>query len=385
GEHLRHDILKCQLAPLDRSEYDVDFTDEQWARLQEAFPDGVCDWSRPGVGQQPSVSWQTFAEGPGGRPLGPPPTSTPNGPAGTAPLGHRLGGTDRISTAIAVAQHGWPEGGAAPTVVLARGDGEQAFADALAGTPLAVALDAPLLLTSSHRLLGNVADELRRLLREGAEVVLLGGEAALAPAIESALREIGFEPRRIAGATRVETALAIASELGEPPALLIASGEDFPDALSAGAAAAQAGGAVLLTPAGRRHPANDAYLGERPEVLAYAVGGPAAAGYPDATPVVGATREATAVEVARIFFEDPTSVGFAVSSTYPDALAGGTHVARRGGPVLLTPADGLYPEVTAYLCGVAGTVQDVITYGGTRAVPDAVAADALTAARGEGC
>ena len=49
----------------------------EWTQVQAAFPSGVCDWSKPGVGQQPSTPWLTFAGGPGGQPLGPPPTSQP--------------------------------------------------------------------------------------------------------------------------------------------------------------------------------------------------------------------------------------------------------------------------------------------------------------------
>jgi hypothetical protein len=78
-----HNILKCQLRPLDRGEYDVAFTDDQWQRLQQAFPDGVCDYRKPGVGQQPSVPWLTYAGGPGGEPLGPAPTSAATGPGRT--------------------------------------------------------------------------------------------------------------------------------------------------------------------------------------------------------------------------------------------------------------------------------------------------------------
>lgn len=64
------DILKCQLKPLLRNDYSVVFTDTQWARLNNAFPAGVCDWSKPGVGQVPNIPWLTFAGGPGGEPLG---------------------------------------------------------------------------------------------------------------------------------------------------------------------------------------------------------------------------------------------------------------------------------------------------------------------------
>jgi len=76
GDSIATDVVKCRLKPLVRSDYfPILFTDDQWAQLQEAFPTGVCDWSQPGVGQQGAVAWQTYAEGPGGHALGPPPSS----------------------------------------------------------------------------------------------------------------------------------------------------------------------------------------------------------------------------------------------------------------------------------------------------------------------
>jgi hypothetical protein len=77
GEPLVRDALKCRLKPLSRSDYDVNFTGAQWRSLERAFPDGVCDYSKAAVEQQPTIPWMTFADGPGGRPLGPAPTSTP--------------------------------------------------------------------------------------------------------------------------------------------------------------------------------------------------------------------------------------------------------------------------------------------------------------------
>ena len=74
GGPLAENILKCQLKPLNVVDYPAGtFTTMQWARLNAAFPDGVCDWSKPGVGQQPAVSPLTFAHGPGGEPLPPAP------------------------------------------------------------------------------------------------------------------------------------------------------------------------------------------------------------------------------------------------------------------------------------------------------------------------
>ena len=64
GEPHSDDILKCQLRPL---------------------PSGVCDYSKPGMGQGPTTTWLTYQEQRGnvthgGRPLGPAPTSMPFGP-----------------------------------------------------------------------------------------------------------------------------------------------------------------------------------------------------------------------------------------------------------------------------------------------------------------
>jgi Tannase-like family of unknown function (DUF6351) len=76
GGPLAENILKCQLKPLNPADYlPVVFSTNQWARLETTFATGVCDWSRPGVGQQPAVSPLDFAEGPGGVPLPPAPVS----------------------------------------------------------------------------------------------------------------------------------------------------------------------------------------------------------------------------------------------------------------------------------------------------------------------
>jgi len=58
GADIAADIIKCQTKPLEQSDYAVAFTATQWARLQAAFPSGVCDWSKPGYEQQdPLGTW----------------------------------------------------------------------------------------------------------------------------------------------------------------------------------------------------------------------------------------------------------------------------------------------------------------------------------------
>jgi hypothetical protein len=80
GGPLADDVLACHLKPLRRDDYDVTFTDAQWATLKKAFPTGVCDYSRPGIGQRGAIGWLTFQDAQGkvvygGKPLGPAPRS----------------------------------------------------------------------------------------------------------------------------------------------------------------------------------------------------------------------------------------------------------------------------------------------------------------------
>jgi hypothetical protein len=75
GGPLSENILKCQLRPLDAAEYGGRLDAAQLVRLNTVFPGGVCDWSKPGVGQQAAVSPLEFSAGPGGRALAAAPVS----------------------------------------------------------------------------------------------------------------------------------------------------------------------------------------------------------------------------------------------------------------------------------------------------------------------
>jgi hypothetical protein len=82
GEPITTDQNSCQLVPLNRSSYAVTFTNAEWAELEATFPNGVCDYSKPGVSQRPTLSWLTYqtASGKviyGGRAMGSPPASAP--------------------------------------------------------------------------------------------------------------------------------------------------------------------------------------------------------------------------------------------------------------------------------------------------------------------
>lgn len=83
GEGPTSDLLACRLRPVSRADYPRSLDDADWNRLRRVFRDGVCDYRRPGVGQtDPGTGrlaapqpWVSFSAGPGGHPLGPPPTS----------------------------------------------------------------------------------------------------------------------------------------------------------------------------------------------------------------------------------------------------------------------------------------------------------------------
>lgn len=85
GDDVSTDTLKCELEPHRRQDYyPVTFTDEQWERLDAAFPRGVCDWSEPGVGRERVNPWQTYFDDDGevlhgGRPLGDAPEGSGTG------------------------------------------------------------------------------------------------------------------------------------------------------------------------------------------------------------------------------------------------------------------------------------------------------------------
>jgi hypothetical protein len=61
GAPVANDVLKCQLKPIDPDDYRQPLTDAHLQRLQVAFPSGVCDYTRPGVGRQPMIgTWLRY-------------------------------------------------------------------------------------------------------------------------------------------------------------------------------------------------------------------------------------------------------------------------------------------------------------------------------------
>lgn len=298
----------------------------------------------------------------------------------------RVGDAERIRTAIRGSRLVFPDGEAA-AVVLTRAD---LFPDAQAGTPLAVAVGAPILLSAPAALSPDSEEEILRVLPEGGTVHLLGGVEALSTAVEDRVRELGYEAVRYGGANRFGTAVLIAAQgLGDPDSVILADGGDFADAVVAGAAAVVAGGAddfaqqrpdvaaVLLTSDADVPPETAAYLEGR-DVTRYAVGGDAAAAFPSAEALVGDDRFDTSVVVADRFFREPTTAGVATGLDFADALTGGAVLGLIDGgpgPMLLTEREALPAVVSGWITDHAEDLLTVYVFGGEAAVSAGVEAE----------
>ncbi len=301
--------------------------------------------------------------------------ATPATPAAPSTVG--LAGVDRIQTAIAVSQEAFPIAGSAKAVVLARDD---LYPDALTGGPLAAAKGGPLLLTGPSSLDPASRTEITRLLPVGGTVYVLGGGQAVSSSVAQSLLASGFRVDRLSGPNRFATAVAVANVIG-PSVIYEANGLDFADALSAGPAAVQGGGAILLTDGPYQAPETAAYISAHVFDPAYAVGGAAAAADPSAIPLVGSDRFATAVAVADRFFSSPSAVGIATGLAFPDALSAGPLLGTLGSPMILVPPTApLPPSVVTYLKAHSATITRLDVFGGTAAVSRGI----LTAATAVG-
>ena len=290
--------------------------------------------------------------------------------AGATPV-TRIAGDARVTTATAVSKVAFPVAGSAQAVVLARDD---LFADALTGGPLAAAENAPVLLTNTTSLLPAVAQEIKRVLPAGGTVYLLGQTAALDEHVASAVAALGYHTQRVGGADRYATAVGIAEALGNPTTIFEATGENFPDAMSAAPAAVKSHAAILLTGGRNQSSATARYLATHTVTARYAIGGQAAAADPSAARFVGADRYATAVKVASTLFPDASRVGLATGEEFADALVAAPSLGKTSSPLLLTASTPTLPApVAGYLKAGADKITSATVFGGTSALSDALA------------
>lgn len=280
------------------------------------------------------------------------------------------------------------------------------FADALASGSLQGT--RPLVLTDPEELDDAVAAELARL--EVTTVLLLGGTAAVSGEVASDLEDLGLDVDRVAGPTRLETAIQVAGLNPFSDEALLARAfpapdsadptQAFADALAAGAWAADEGLPIYLTETERLSESTREALDVRQVERVTILGGIAAVSQQaedelealgiEVTRVFGATRFDTAVAVAR-------ARGFDAAGDAPrvilaegqaaDAWAAGfaaaAHSAVHDAPLLLATGDVLPEESRAVLADngqdFAVAVTDIVGPALVCAAADAACRDAREA------
>lgn len=354
------------------------------------------------------------------------------------PVVGRIAADDRIATAIkaACSLNKWRlNGEGRDDLILVASDNDK-YADALASAPLADYIDAPILVTPAgdkldQRIVNllvvgcdgkrNTADDYpfdRVTITSGTGVLtdkivkqleskpVTWNTAGTLPADGSNVGLGANTVSRWAGSNRYETSSAIAWNLSQKMHwdgkdnvdVFFADGLNFPDALAAGAAAAEHDGVVLLTMGGTGlDQSTFDFASNAPRAgfhtlnhrQIWAVGGNANAavdmgrlGVPvePSNRIKGIDRYQTATLLAKAVWET-APVDFVVTSgeNPADALFAGGFAANIDGPLLLTPAASLSPFTATYLKDTASSGSRVIVFGGTGSVTPTVQGQIVTA------
>ncbi|AZV55512.1 cell wall-binding repeat-containing protein [Clostridium sp. AWRP] len=296
---------------------------------------------------------------------------------------NRVGGTNRYETATKVADSGWTSSDYA---IVANGEG---YADALCATPLAKANNAPILLTtgdSSNALEQNTLNELKKL--NVKHVIVVGGTGVVPDSVLNSIKAQVTDVERIGGQDRYETSVKIAEKIGTPTKAVIASGEGYADALSAGPAAAINGMPILLSRAGSLPDTVSNYIKAHLQITqTYVIGGIASISdsilnsLPSAKRLGGQTRYDTNVAVLREF---ASSFNFnsmyaalgdgPLGNEFADALTGGALAAKLGNPLVITGKT-ISSATSSFLKEKGLTNSTLTVLGGAGSIPDSVASD----------
>lgn len=297
------------------------------------------------------------------------------------PAVDRIGGADRYAVAAAASAETFSSG--VPVAYVASGEG---FADALSGAAAAGVQEGPVLLAQKNSVPVATAHELQRLRPK--RIVVLGGPATLSADVEASLRAYSGSVSRIGGADRYAAGAAISTATFPDGASVayVASGENFPDALSASPMTGSEQGPVLLA---QRDTLPQAVADElkrlKPDYV-IAVGGPntlspaVVSSIEKIAPVVrmdGVDRYAVSAEASKRAFERGAyTVYIASGEVFPDALSGAPVAIDEGAPVLLVNRNGIPKAVGEELARLAP--YRIVVLGGENTVSPAVA-DALNA------
>ena len=276
----------------------------------------------------------------------------------------RLFGATRYETAVAISQKFAP---GVPVVYVATG---RDFPDALSAAAAAAAQHGPLLLTEPTSLPAAARTEIQRL--APTTIVVVGGDSAVSQGVRAELLPLAGPGGLIElrGTDRYDTSRKIVSYAFDvAPRLFLATGANFPDALSAGAAAGAQGQPVLLVPGTSSAPDQATLdllddLGTTDIVM---VGGTRAITYGYVYDFYahlstafsrewGGNRYATSQDVSEREFDTASDVYLATGSSFPDALAGAALAGRRASPLFVIPQN----------CVPQRVINDIVRLGATR-------------------
>ncbi|AJD92200.1 hypothetical protein JMA_28830 [Jeotgalibacillus malaysiensis] len=289
---------------------------------------------------------------------------------------YRVQGDDRYKTAVEVSKDGWEEG-SSEVAVIASGT---TYPDALSAVPLAHQYGAPVLLTKSTGLSQDVINELERL--GVTNVFVVGGEVAISNEVIEDLDALSITSERIAGETRYETSVKVAEEIGLDYGYVLASGQNYPDALSIAPNAALALTPILLTKNNEIPAAVQEYIDANEfSDLPVVVGGENAIsddsieGLGDVVRLAGLDRYETNQEVIEYYgdndFTGNTFPYIATGQSFPDALTAAAAAAYYDSSVVLTnpttPRASTVDLVDNYL---SSTVDVYTVVGGEVSLPE---------------
>lgn len=291
----------------------------------------------------------------------------------------RLAGPDRYATAVAISQNF----ASADTVYIATGTN---YPDALSAAPAAAAENAPLLLTLPYGLPAVVQTELQRL--NPTTVHLVGSTAAIQANVKTQIESLlpGATVDRLAGPDRYATSRQIsAAAFPTASVAYVATGLNFPDALSAAAAAGDRNAPVILV--NGVYAAIDAptrqLLVDMGVTTVYIAGSAVVVSSGiessiDSIPGVSVTRLAgpdryqTSVAVNANAFTSETTAYVATGLGFADALAGAALAGSQGSPLFISQPTCVPAPTLGALASMGVTTVRLL--GSTAVLSDGVAA-----------
>ena len=265
----------------------------------------------------------------------------------------RIAGEDRIATSIEISKKMFNE---SDNVVLASGFN---FADALSAGQLAAALNAPLIL-SKDQLDIRTSDEIAKL--KPKNMYIVGGENALSSNIEESVKSVvnDINIERLKGNDRYETSVKVmekTKEFVDAEYLLIASGKNFPDALSATSFMADHKALMVLSD-GNSYPKSN--------LKEIAIGGVNQLPLNGFTGerIAGNDRYQTALAIAKRSFESNENAILANSKVFADSLSAVSVAKNYKAPIILTDNENLTQSTKNYL----EKINSVTIIGGEKSV-----------------